>query len=75
MAATIPTSDTPLVPVPCPICGEHDCSLYHYRDRLVIPIYNNVVVPVVNVGAKVLGRVGIAVGIVIFVGVLAGWWR
>ena len=58
----------------CPICEQPACSLLHIRDRLLVPVYNTVIVPLVNGGARVLSRVCLLLAAIDIIGMLAGWW-
>lgn len=49
----------------CPICGYTDCSLSHLYDR--------VIAPAINTGARVLSRVCLLTAAVIVIGLVMGW--
>lgn len=58
----------------CPICEQPACSLLHVRDRLV-PVYNGVVVPLVNGGIRLLSRLCLLAAGLLLLAIAMGWTR
>jgi hypothetical protein len=73
MTSDLSAAEPPAIQASCPICEQSACSLLHVRDRLV-PVYNAVVVPAVNTGARVLSRVCLMLAVLVLLGAAAGWW-
>lgn len=54
-------------PAPCPICEHADCSLAHVYDRLIAPA--------VNTGARVLSRLCLLLALLVVFAMAMGWTR